>query len=375
MPAHRLIAKVTIRGKSGSGRPLASERDCPTDRLTRLASSTPGEASPIDSLPWLPMGTKSAFVFHDTRWLVAEPEGWYRREFLTEEEMFEPIWSLTTGSGLTVAATVGQLVIIDFESWPAARGADDSATSTTTFLETSIAAMRARVQIANALALAIHSATVTVQNLSTGGFRITHEQLLHFHSSGNGISNSSQFSRLPGRGVLMPRHRSGVIASEVLQRACEILDEVVTHEDERTLDLVELLNTSLVACRGHDFDLATVAAWSICEAVLGTALNRYTREHARAHDLLVNRARRDQWDALNAATTTEILSLAGVLSSDLDQRLRSTRVARNKWIHAGTPVSYRVATDAVQLAADMLARFGWPCITVSPSVGVQGLEI
>ena len=320
------------------------------------------------------MGTRSAFVFPEARWLVREPDDWYAREYLTESEVFDPIWSTTTGTGLEVSATAGALLMVDFARWAPALAPPEQP-STTRYLEAAIASMRTRVQICNALALGIHSATVEIQDTTTGGFRVTHEQLMHFHSSGNGVSNSGQLTRVPGHGVLMPRHRHAVCPAEVLERACQTLDELLRHRDERTLDLFELLNTSVVACRGHDFDLAAVGAWAICEAVLGSVLDEYARRQAEAHQLLVDAGRRAQWSRMNAAATSELLALAGVLPAGLDERLGRARKARNAWIHGGKPVGYAAATDATQLAANLLGQFGWPSVTVVPTVGVEGLAV
>lgn len=320
------------------------------------------------------MGTKSGFLFRDLRWLIAEPHEWFRRDFLTDDEMFEPVWSTRTETGLTIAVTAGQLLIVDFREWAAAQAPSESEYSAAP-LEASIAPMRVRVQVANALALSIHSSALALLGMPSAGFRVTHEDLLHFHSSGNGVIHGGQLVRVPGRGLLMPRERSGVIPERVVQQACQLLDQLVTHSDKRTLDLIELLNTSLVACRGHDFGLATVAAWSVCEAVLGEALHSYARDQATTHDLVVNRRRRRQWDDLPAATTIEILSLAGVIPSALEERLRVARIARNSWIHTSKPVPYAAAVDAVLLAGELLASFGWPSLRLAPNVGVQGLGI
>lgn len=320
------------------------------------------------------MGTRSAFVFPEARWLVREPDGWYMRDYLTESEVFDPIWSTTTQTGLEVSATAGALLMVDFDKWPAALAAPEQPSGWGD-LDAAIASMHTRVQICNALALAIHSATVEVQGTSTGGFRVTHEQLMHFHSSGNGFSNSGQLNRVPGHGVLMPRNRHSVCSVEVLERACQTLDDLLQHPDARTLDLFELLNTSVVACRGHDFDLAAVGAWAVCEAVLGSALDEYAHGQAEAHQLSVTVGRRAQWSRLGAATTTEVLALAGVLPTGLDERLSAARKARNAWIHRGEPVGYLAATSSTQLAADLLGRFGWPTVTVAPTVGVEGLGV
>jgi hypothetical protein len=318
------------------------------------------------------VGTKSGFIFPEHRWLLSEPENWYQRRVLTWAEMLDEEWTCDLGSGVRVGATVGGMLTLDFAAFPSALAPSEDAGPN---FEAQIAAMRVRVQVANALALSIHSATLELDKLATGGFRVTHEDLMHFHSSLSGFSGGAGLPLVPGEGYLMPRLRTGCCREEVLLRASELLEDVLSSVDPEALNLINLLNHGLIACRGHDFDLAVVTAWSVCERVMGQLLLTYAEAQASAHSLPLNRDRRNNWNRLNAATTTEVLALAGQVPPDLEERVSRIRKVRNAWIHGGDPVSYGMATESVMLAATLLERYQGLAFRVAPSVGVAGLGV
>jgi hypothetical protein len=318
------------------------------------------------------MGTKSGFVFPEHRWLLREPENWFKRKVLTWDEMLNEEWACVLGPGVRVAATVGGILTLDFAHFPGALAPSPNAVPA---FEAEIAAMRVRVQVANALALSIHSATIELQNISTGGFRVTHEDLMHFHSTLSGFSGGAGLPLVPGEGYLMPRHRAGYCPDEVLLRASELLDGVLSSQEPDALNLVNLLNHGLIACKGHDFDLAVVTAWTVCERVMSRVLLIYAEKQASVHALQVNRDRRRGWDRLGAANTAEFLALAGLLPAELESRISEIRKVRNAWIHGGGPVGYGIATEAVMLAAALLERYLGLAFKVAPSVGVVGLGV
>lgn len=286
--------------------------------------------------------------------------------------MLDEEWSCDLGSGVRVAATIGGILTLDFASFPSALAASPGPEPQ---FEAEIGATRVRVQVANALALSIHSATLELDNLSTGGFRVTHEDLMHFHSTLSGFSGGADLPLVPGEGYLMPRNRFGLCREEVLLRASELLEGVLASDEPEALNLVNLLNHGLIACKGHDFDLAVVTAWSVCERVMGQVLLTYAEKQASAHSLQVNRGRRRNWNRLGAATTAEVLALAGLLPSELESRVSEIRKVRNAWIHGAEPPTYGDATESVMLAAALLERYLGLAFKVAPTVGVVGLGV
>lgn len=316
------------------------------------------------------VGTKTGFPFPG-RWPAREPADVHARKFLTWDELEEVVWSHTTASGLIVEARAAGLLVADFRAVPAALPPATGPDGIVPF-EESIAAMRVRVQVCNALALGIHSATVRLQDVAIPAFRITHEGLVHFFSSGRG--QAGQLNAVPDAGFLMPQDRFGVCPPEVLEEASDAVGSLIVSSQPRALDLVELVNNSLVACQDHDFGLALVSAWTVCEVALDMALVEYAEHQARLHGLSVNRERRRVWSGLNAATTAETLALAGIIPQELGERIDQARRARNRWVHGVKRHSWEVAREGVELAADLMGRYAGHSFSVAPVIGIQGFD-
>jgi hypothetical protein len=321
------------------------------------------------------MTSKSGLVFPENRWLVAEPDNVLGRAIMGFDEFKTPVGQWTLDSGLKLEVTAGAFISFDFSDMPAALVERDDM-SDQQFQEL-ITAMRTRVQIVNAFALCLHSATAEVENLATDGFRVTHNDLVHFEDleKGFGGPGVAHIPVIPGLGHPLSMYRSGVCSAEVVAAACDQLDLVLRHSNPSALELVVLLNHALTACQGHDFDLSVVTAWTVCEWLLDLRWREFATERAGEVDLTVNADRRQFWQSrdFSASVIAEILTLAGSIPATLHRQMTDVRRKRNRWIHGGESPTYRDAGQAVELARDFLSLVIGLDLRVAPVVGVSGL--
>ncbi|GAA1606943.1 hypothetical protein GCM10009789_71580 [Kribbella sancticallisti] len=228
----------------------------------------------------------------------------------------------------------------------------------------------------NAFALCLHSATVELDKISYGGFRVTHEDLVHFDDplKGYGGPGLAHLPSIPGQGILLPfPERHGTCPAATIEHACKQLDAVLQSPHPKSLALVALTNHALNACKGHDFELAVATAWTACESLLESLWDEYTRTQAALHSLSVTRKRRAQWAGrdFTASIIVEVMTLAGTISPELSTAIGDVRSKRNKWIHGIAAASYQDAIDAVNLARDLLDEVMDLKFKVAPAVGVS----
>jgi len=133
----------------------------------------------------------------------------------------------------------------------------------------------------------------------------------------------------------MDRHRYGAMPNVDFISALDLLDQVVA-----AAGLVEfdLLNQTQTAVTTHDYPLAVVAGWTVCEL----------RTRALANGLPGIRRKS------NAADVSAALKQANRLPAPLVSRLDAVRSRRNKWLHSGVEPSEAEAIEAMHVAAELL---------------------
>jgi hypothetical protein len=148
-----------------------------------------------------------------------------------------------------------------------------------------------------------------------------------------------------------------VVPEAALVDSFETLDAILKHDLEFALDLVALLHYAHVAYQEHDYPLATVLAWTVCEALLNAQWKNYLdkrrqRQEGGQSTIAINRPRRDFLTSaeITASIKSEVLELAGELSLETYNAIKPARSARNKWLHELKEPSGKSAARALQAA-------------------------
>lgn len=328
--------------------------------------------SPRDCDIFPVMQPKNAFAMPEDRWLVESPV--HRFGTMRHQEFYRVLKTWNLSSGLTVQATAGAMFVFDFARVPEAVGPAMEDMSDTAF-DQGIEAKRVRVEIINCFALCLHSAGVELEAPTLGGFRVTHEDLIDTADLHQGASGHA-LSRLPysptDGGYLIPFGRHLVCSADEIGRACDLLDTIL-QTPHRAVQLTALVNESLDACRGHDFGLAVVTAWTVIEVLLQQLWDEYTKARCSELEWSVNRDRRKFWQGrdFTAAVVTDLLTLAGKVPIDLHPRLNAIRKKRNEWAHDIAPVNFRDATEAIDVGREMLSLVLNIEMQLSPKVSLS----
>ena len=225
----------------------------------------------------------------EDRWLVEVPAP--GTVYLEYAEFLRMVGSWKLDQGLALEATAGSVFVFDFGKIPEAVGPPPEDMSDEAF-EQGLDAKRARVELVNAFALCLHSAGIELESPTLGGFRVTHEDLVDGTDLMNGYGGPGMrhMPVAPGTGHVMPLSRHLVCTEQEIARACELLDHVL-ETAHRAPELVALLNESLDACRGHNFGLAVVTAWTVCEVLIQQRWDAYTQKRSQDLGWVVNRDR------------------------------------------------------------------------------------
>lgn len=280
-------------------------------------------------------------------------------------------WNMSCG--VKVQATAGAVFVFDFASYPEAVGPDSAAVSDEAFKQ-GIEAKRIRVELINVFALCLHTAAIELDMPTFGGFRVTHEDLVDSRDLKQGMGGPGlrHMPVSPEVGGYVVPFRHLVCIEDEIARACALVDEVLAR-GERLREIVALLNHALDACRGHDFGLAVVTAWTVAEVLIQARWKVHTEQAAAAVGFAANADRRKFWEGrdFTAAVVTDMLTLAGELPTDLHQRITKTRQKRNAWAHDIGRIGYAEAVDAVVLARDLLALVHGIDLKVSPRISLS----
>jgi len=214
-------------------------------------------------------------------------------------------------------------------------------------------AVSARLAVLNSYAACLASAHYTVENLATGTIAVTAENLLHLtiDDAGHVHSVSGPHSgrlNLPGTSTYATSLRVGVVGRDVLDRAADLLFDVLACGVAGAVEVVSLLNDAQVAHERHNFALSTVCAWSICERL---QIEEYIQHIGPA---ATHAAARKKVKALKAWEVTKKLAAINRLDATLESDLNRARQARNEWLHEGTAPTWTQSADSLSAASSMI---------------------
>ncbi len=281
--------------------------------------------------------------------------GWIGGEPSDRELMWRPgaavptdwcnvVVSHTMRCGIAVTAERRGFTIYDFAGWqpgrPAPRATQPGRVALQRFGDASRAAKPALVQrlrIINSHLTLLHAASMSNANTSPTVVRVGERDLFRHDITDGG---DDYWYQLAGPGAadvvtITDRHRFGVIPAGTFVQALDWLDEVITAD---ALVSFDLLNQTQTAISTHDYPLAVVAAWTVCEL----------RTRRLAHGLPGLQARQKSVDVCKA------LDNAGRLLPPLVTRLDAVRRSRNAWLHSGTEPTEDEAVEAMHAAVELL---------------------
>lgn len=244
--------------------------------------------------------------------------------------------------------------VYDFEQWTPGVVAPVAAASGRigrfwTFGEYSEGAKPALVQrmrVMNAHLTLIHAAAAHLRSEHPLVSRLHERDLYRFdypEESAEGYWYRPLGRRLPDRVTELERIRIGVLDASTLALSLDWLDMVVV---QGVLVEFDLLNQAQVAARAHDYPLAVVGGWTVCEL----RIRQIARDKGMKADATVH-------------TLTKDIRLNGPAPNDLTRRLDELRKRRNNWLHYGREPDEQTALEAVSVSAEMLKSY-IPALTV-----------
>jgi len=285
--------------------------------------------------PMIPMG-----------WIGSEPVGRYIGWELGRE--LPPDWcdvvvSRRLDCGIAVTTQRRGLTVYDFTEWTPGvpQFLRRPGRLFPTFGESSEAAKPALVQrlrVINTHLTLLHAATLVLDGQSPIVIRVNERDLLRLEYPDDG-GDAYWFlplgGGLPTAVTVNDSRRHLILSITACDRALEWLDAVVAAD---ALIVFDLLNQTQAAVSTHDYALAVVAAWTICEL----------RTRAAAAGLPGVSA------SSTARSVCNALAHAALVPSSVVTRLHTIRERRNAWLHSGAEPVEAEALEAMELATVLL---------------------
>jgi hypothetical protein len=213
-------------------------------------------------------------------------------------------------------------------------------------------ALVSRLRVINSHLALLHSAAMFRHNESPFVTRVHSTDLYRFDYpdvGGEGFWYRPLEDVLPNMVTVADRARFGVMPTETFELSLKWLDAVV---GSGSLVEFDLLNAAQSATATHDYALAVVAGWTVCELRVRALGSRTPGGMVR-----------------EVSKVCAALRQHGVLSEILTTRLSNLRVNRNKWLHSGIEPSEAAALEAVRLATELL-RSVVPDLTITTARGL-----
>lgn len=311
----------------------------------------------LDTDVWLVSPPPGFKRFPDRNELARSPDRLlaYRRAF------DEAVLQRHLESGIEIIARRNGTVIFDFGGMPSALAPEGDEEPGT--LDDAVEAISNRVRVMNGYLLCLHSAFLELEQVGRRNMRVTARDLVHVDDDRSGMGGPGLL-RIPlGTGFETREiFRPEIVSEEALVHAVEKLDHVLKHPVPEAPAWVALLNEAHTSYQEHDYQLALVSAWTVCEAML----NHRWREHVASRRLqkigenevvVINKKRRKRLERssdLTASIITEVLNLSGDLSFTLYEQLVDARRGRNKWLHELERPDLSSVKSALTAAATML---------------------
>jgi hypothetical protein len=265
------------------------------------------------------------------------PNGW--REVVIDRNL---------ACGIKITAEVRGLTAYDFSGWRqgVAEPVPDQRHIITIgqVMEASKPAMIWRLRVINSHQTLLHAAAMFHRNESPLVTRVNAFDLYSFEypdDCGGGTWYGPLGEMLPSAITLADRRRIGVMPITTFELSLDWLQAVV---ERGALIEVDLLNQAQAALATHDYALAVVAGWTICELRISRLSQLPGKESAKKK--------------------IEALRQSGVIAEALADRLHGLRNHRNNWLHSGKEPDQGTASEAALLAAQLLR-------TVIPDLNIR----
>lgn len=272
----------------------------------------------------------------------------------------ERVYSRTLADSVEMSAYRAGVVVIDFSGMPTASPCVDEHDSN--HFKDAVSALAERVRVLNSFSICLHSAHMSVDRIDPGSCLITSDTMFHA-----GPDRDAELGGVSGPGVLhlnlfgLSRVnnalRHGVVSFEVIDAAGFTIERALRDSTGLAIPSLALLNEALCAHKQHNFPVAVVAAWAICERLQSKLWTQYVESRYEENGVRVNRARRDwlQGPEFTASIVTTVLELAGDISTELRVALDAARRARNHWLHRGVAPDMNASELCVDAARKMIA--------------------
>jgi hypothetical protein len=234
----------------------------------------------------------------------------------------EEIFHYQVNSAVAISAQRGSVLVFDFTEWPGVTLVP------TTEVVPHIERLHGQwldVMNCHAACLAHALSETAAENLPKREIRP--DDLIFVHAGG--ARGGPGLVAVWGMKSLPPP--VSVISASVLHRATGLTAEVL-EDPAVALPAVALLNRAATYCEAQNFALSLVAAWTVSEHLL----NAFRRRHGIP--------------AGTAAAIAAALTTQGHLTDSLNDRLTSSRQARNRWLHEGNVVEWDAANAAIDTA-------------------------
>lgn len=243
-------------------------------------------------------------------------------------------------SGIVVSAQQRGLTVYDFSGWAPGLATVPGTGSFRTVEAVSEAAKPALVQrlrVINAHLSLLHAVAMFRHNESPTVVRAHERDLYRFDypdDDGAGSWFLPLGGALPTTVTRVERQRFGHLSVAAFEESADWLDLVIAAD---TLIEFDLLNQAQAAAATHDYALAVVAGWTVCEL--------------RLRALTPPRLKQQK---STISTLCRVLVQQGLVTSDLQSRLDVLRRHRNSWLHGGRAPNEEAAITSVALSTELL---------------------
>lgn len=152
------------------------------------------------------------------------------------------------------------------------------------------------------------------------------------------------------------------------------LERLLSYESKMPLRLSSLFNFAIVSLQDHDYPRSLITSWAIIERLIDEKWNSYIASQRRRNidgeeTVFINgdRVKKLGGRDYSASVRTEVLSIVDSLSFGAYQKVENMRRARNGWMHELRDVRMSDASEAIDVAAELLdSVFGFQLPTGVP---------
>lgn len=290
----------------------------------------------------------------------------------------QEVFRKTLKAGLDVQVSLDGFFSFDFSKF-APNPPEDEET-----IDNLVDIMRDRIRAFNCYLVCLYTAVLRIENRAIEKMVVTprlvllRENLDEIGMGGDPSAFAQLAHRFPGtRGTSSSGllDRSPTLGHDILEMSFDIYDQLLLRAEPDLLVQTELLLRSTAALENHDFPLALITSWAVCEYLAHRLWDRYIQDNRKrggSSFLSGDRIRRlKDTRTYTAAVILEVLSLQGRISKKLYARLTATRSARNGWLHELKPISRRAGEEAQEAAQQMLnlvENLDWQ---LPPTIGIH----